>query len=163
MTGAMYAAIAGLKTHMSKLNVVGNNIANVNTNGYKSQRTVFRDALYTMYSGGSDGTTTTGSKNPLSLIHIYPWTETSVIYTAGYLKDCTVAVSVNADAAGDMDADTIRTHVARAAGIVGTVDPVTGKENLADKISVVTNKFYSPEVILPNTGIPVPAWMLRCV
>ena len=60
----MYAAIAGLKSHMSKLNVVGNNIANVNTNGYKSQRTVFRDALYTMYSGGSDGTTTTGSKNP---------------------------------------------------------------------------------------------------
>ena len=89
-----------------------------------------------------------------------PWTETSVIYTAGYLKDCTVAVSVNADAAGDMDADTIRTHVARAAGIVGTVDPATGKENLADKISVVTNKFYSPEVILPNTGIPVPTWML---
>ena len=89
-----------------------------------------------------------------------PWTETSVIYTAGYLKDCTVAVSVNADAAGDMDADTIRTHVARAAGIVGTVDPVTGKENLADKISVVTNKFYSPEVILPNTGIPVPTWMI---
>ena len=89
-----------------------------------------------------------------------PWTETSVIYTAGYLKDCTVAVSVNADAAGDMDADTIRTHVARAAGIVGTVDPATGEEYLADKISVVTNKFYSPEVILPNTGIPVPAWML---
>ena len=89
-----------------------------------------------------------------------PWTETSVIYTAGYLKDCTVAVSVNADAAGSMDADTIRTHVARAAGIVGTVDPATGKENLADKISVVTMKFYSPEVILPNTGIPVPMWMI---
>lgn len=89
-----------------------------------------------------------------------PWTETSVIYTAGYLKDCTVAVSVNADAAGGMDSDTIRTHVARAAGIAGTVDPVTGEEYLADKISVVTNKFYSPEVILPNTGIPVPAWML---
>lgn len=64
MTGAMYAAIAGLKTHMSKLNVIGNNIANVNTNGYKSQRTVFKDAMYTMYSSGSDGTTTTGGKNP---------------------------------------------------------------------------------------------------
>ena len=89
-----------------------------------------------------------------------PWTETSVIYTAGYLKDCTVAVSVNADAAGGMDSDTIRTHVARAAGIAGTVDPVTGEEYLADKISVVTNKFYSPEVILPNAGIPVPMWMI---
>ena len=64
MTGAMYAAIAGLKTHMSKLNVIGNNIANVNTNGYKSQRTIFKDAMYTMYSSGSDGTTTTGGKNP---------------------------------------------------------------------------------------------------
>ena len=33
---------------MNKLSVIGNNIANVNTNGYKTQRTVFRDALYTM-------------------------------------------------------------------------------------------------------------------
>lgn len=60
----MYAAIAGLKTHMNKMNVIGNNIANVNTNGYKTQRTVFRDALYTMYSNGSDGTATSGGKNP---------------------------------------------------------------------------------------------------
>ena len=45
MTGAMYAAIAGMKTHMNKLNVIGNNVANVNTSGYKAQRTVFRDAL----------------------------------------------------------------------------------------------------------------------
>ncbi len=64
MTGAMYAAIAGLKTHMSKMNVIGNNIANVNTAGYKSQRTIFKDAMYTMYSSGSDGTPTTGGKNP---------------------------------------------------------------------------------------------------
>ena len=60
----MYAAIAGLKTHMSKMNVIGNNIANVNTNGYKSQRTIFKDAMYTMYSSGSDGTTTTAGRNP---------------------------------------------------------------------------------------------------
>lgn len=64
MTGAMYAAIAGLKTHMSKMNVIGNNIANVNTAGYKTQRTIFKDAMYTTYSSGSDGTATTGGKNP---------------------------------------------------------------------------------------------------
>lgn len=64
MTGAMYAAIAGLKTHMSKMNVIGNNIANVNTSGYKTQRTIFKDALYTMYSSGSNGTTTVGGRNP---------------------------------------------------------------------------------------------------
>ena len=64
MTGAMYAAIAGLKTHMTKMSVIGNNIANVNTAGYKSQRTIFKDAMYTMYSSGSDGTSTTAGRNP---------------------------------------------------------------------------------------------------
>ena len=42
MTGAMYAAIAGLRTHMQNLNVIGNNVANVNTYGYKAARSVFR-------------------------------------------------------------------------------------------------------------------------
>ena len=36
MTGAMYSAVAGLKTHMSAMNVIGNNIANVNTNAFKA-------------------------------------------------------------------------------------------------------------------------------
>ena len=64
MTGAMYAAIAGLRTHMQNLNVIGNNIANVNTFGYKPGRSVFRSAIYTQISGGREGTTTTGGKNP---------------------------------------------------------------------------------------------------
>ncbi len=64
MTGAMYAAIAGLKTHMNKLNVIGNNIANVNTYGYKTQRAVFSDSIYTSLRTGSNGTVTTGAINP---------------------------------------------------------------------------------------------------
>ena len=47
MTGAMYAAIAGLRTHMQNLNVIGNNVANVNTYGYKAARSVFRTSIYT--------------------------------------------------------------------------------------------------------------------
>ena len=64
MTGAMYAAIAGLRTHMQNLNVIGNNVANVNTYGYKSARSVFKTSLYTSLSGGSDGTTVLGGANP---------------------------------------------------------------------------------------------------
>ena len=64
MTGSMYAAIAGLRTHMQNLNVIGNNIANVNTQSYKSARSVFKTAIYTTLSGGSDGTTVSGGKNP---------------------------------------------------------------------------------------------------
>lgn len=64
MTGAMYAAISGLKSHMTKLNVIGNNIANVNTYGYKSARTTFRETIYTTLNAGSEGTDLTGGINP---------------------------------------------------------------------------------------------------
>ncbi|MCI8321975.1 MAG: flagellar hook-basal body complex protein [Dorea sp.] len=60
----MYAAISGLKAHMTKLNVLGNNIANVNTVGYKSQRAIFADSLYTTTTSGSNGTNTAGGRNP---------------------------------------------------------------------------------------------------
>lgn len=64
MTGAMYAAISGLKSHMTKLNVIGNNIANVNTYGYKSARTTFRETIYTTMTAGSEGTDVQGGINP---------------------------------------------------------------------------------------------------
>ncbi len=64
MTGAMYAAIGGLKTHMANLNVIGNNIANVNTNAYKAQRMTFQESLYTTSRSGSDGGVSAGGNNP---------------------------------------------------------------------------------------------------
>ncbi len=64
MTGAMYAAIGGLKSHMSKLNVIGNNIANVNTYGYKTQRMTFQESMYSTSRAGSNGGETTGGNNP---------------------------------------------------------------------------------------------------
>ncbi|MBR2894145.1 MAG: flagellar hook-basal body complex protein [Oscillospiraceae bacterium] len=60
----MYAAISGLKAHMNKLNVIGNNIANVNTYGYKTQRAMFSDSIYATLTAGSDGTETAGAINP---------------------------------------------------------------------------------------------------
>lgn len=95
MTGAMYAAIAGLRTHMSKMNVIGNNIANVNTAGYKTQRTLFQDAMYSMYSGGSNGTTTTGGRNPAQIgygsqISSIDINMTTGTFTPGRPTDCMV-------------------------------------------------------------------------
>ncbi len=64
MTGSMYAAVSGLKAHMSALNVIGNNVSNVNTTGYKATRYTFNEALYTTSRAGSDGTPTSGGRNP---------------------------------------------------------------------------------------------------
>ncbi len=64
MTGSMYAAVSGLKAHMSALNVIGNNVSNVNTLGYKATRYTFNEALYTTQRSGSDGTNVVGGNNP---------------------------------------------------------------------------------------------------
>jgi len=67
MTGAMYAAVSGLRTHMSALNVIGNNVSNVNTYGYKSTRYTFNEALYTTTRSGSNGTEVLGGRNPAQI------------------------------------------------------------------------------------------------
>ncbi|MGD9475043.1 MAG: flagellar hook-basal body complex protein [Eubacteriaceae bacterium] len=46
MLRSLYSAISGMGVHQSKLNVIGNNISNVNTYGFKSSRVVFSDVLY---------------------------------------------------------------------------------------------------------------------
>ena len=45
MMRAMYAAVSGLKNHQTLLDVTANNIANVNTVGYKGSRVSFADSL----------------------------------------------------------------------------------------------------------------------
>lgn len=59
MVRSMFAGISGLRSHQSKLDVLGNNIANVNTWGYKSQSTNFMDSLYTNSSNSTGGNSTT--------------------------------------------------------------------------------------------------------
>ena len=95
MTGAMYASIGGLKSHMQKLSVIGNNVANVNTQGYKKQRTVFRDSVYSSYRGGSDGTQTVGGRNPSqlgygSMVGSIDLNMSSSSYNPGNETDCAI-------------------------------------------------------------------------
>jgi flagellar hook protein FlgE len=61
---SMNSAIAGLRAHQTKLDVTGNNIANVNTVGYKSSTTVFEDTLSQVMRNGSAPTAQAGGTNP---------------------------------------------------------------------------------------------------
>lgn len=63
MTGSMYAAIAGLQTHMQKMNVIGNNIANANTYGFKPGITSFSESMYTSISNSTAGGAQYGGTN----------------------------------------------------------------------------------------------------
>lgn len=60
MIRSMYSGISGLKNFQTKLDVIGNNIANVNTYGFKKGRTVFKD-LYSQTVAGASGPSTDGS------------------------------------------------------------------------------------------------------
>jgi flagellar hook protein FlgE len=46
MMKALYSGVSGMRTHQTKMDVIGNNIANVNTYGFKTQRATFRDIYY---------------------------------------------------------------------------------------------------------------------
>lgn len=61
MMRSMYSAVSGLKTHQTKMDVIGNNIANVNTVAFKSSSVTFQDMLYQNLSGASGANATTGT------------------------------------------------------------------------------------------------------
>ena len=63
MMRGMFAAISGLKVHQMMLDVTANDIANVNTIGFKAERTSFKDALSQIQRGSSAPSATLGGTN----------------------------------------------------------------------------------------------------
>ena len=67
MVRSMYSGVAGMKAHQTRMDVIGNNIANVNTYGFKSSRATFRDMYYQSVRGAAAATTNRGGINPSSV------------------------------------------------------------------------------------------------
>lgn len=67
MLGSLYSAVSGLSAHQTKMNVIGNNIANINTYGFKSSRVTFTDVFYQTLSNASSSSTESGGTNPTQL------------------------------------------------------------------------------------------------
>ena len=64
MMRSLFSGVSGLKAHQTRMDVIGNNIANVNTTGFKSSRTTFADTLSQTQSGASSATDVRGGVNP---------------------------------------------------------------------------------------------------
>ena len=63
MIRGMYAGISGMKSQQTKLDVIGNNLANVGTTGFKSSRVVFKDMLYQNSSNAVGASNNLGGSN----------------------------------------------------------------------------------------------------
>jgi len=64
MLRSMYSAVSGMRAHQQRMDVIGNNIANVNTYGFKGSRASFRDVYYQTNTGASAATAVSGGTNP---------------------------------------------------------------------------------------------------
>lgn len=69
MMRSMFSSVSGLRSHQTKMDVIGNNIANVNTVGYKSSRTSFAEIFAQTMSGAGapDPNTGRGGTNPMQI------------------------------------------------------------------------------------------------
>ncbi len=67
MMASLFAGVSGLRNHQVKMNVIGNNIANINTIGFKSSRVNFQEALVQTIKGAGRPSSVTGGTNPIQL------------------------------------------------------------------------------------------------
>ncbi|MDD3267779.1 MAG: flagellar hook protein FlgE [Syntrophomonadaceae bacterium] len=68
MMRSMYSGVSGLKNHQVRMDVIGNNIANINTAGYKKSRVVFKDTLYQSMKGATGAVSgSRGGTNPMGI------------------------------------------------------------------------------------------------
>ncbi len=67
MMGSLYSGVSGLKNHQTRMNVIGNNIANVNTIGFKTGRVTFQEAMVQTLRGASRPSAVSGGTNPAQL------------------------------------------------------------------------------------------------
>lgn len=97
MMRSMFSGVSGLKGHQTRMDVIGNNIANVNTTGFKSSRVTFADMISQNLSGASSPTGTIGGVNPKQVGLGMSVASTDLIYTNGSVqqtgKNTDIAIS----------------------------------------------------------------------
>ena len=101
MMRSLFAGVSGLRSTQMMMDVVSDNIANVNTAGYKASRVVFQDTLSQLLTGGSAGNgTLAGSTNPAQVglgVHV---TAVDTVQTQGAIQNTGRATDVAIQGAG---------------------------------------------------------------
>jgi flagellar hook protein FlgE len=96
MMRSLYSGVAGLQNHQVRMDVLGNNISNVNTIGFKKGRVTFQDLLYQQMSGASKPTGDVGGVNPkeiglgMSIASVDTINTQGALQTTGVMTDLAV-------------------------------------------------------------------------
>lgn len=99
MLRSMYSGVTGLRAHQTKMDVIGNNIANVNTAGFKSSRAIFQDVFYQTIANATSSTANKAGTNPKQIGYGTTVSSIDVQHTrSGYLStDLPLDMYINGD------------------------------------------------------------------
>ena len=67
MMRALFAGVSGLRNHQVRMDVIGNNIANVNTVAFKSSRVTFAESFNQLLQGATRPPANSGGRNPTQI------------------------------------------------------------------------------------------------
>ncbi|MFW6344276.1 MAG: flagellar hook protein FlgE [Sediminispirochaetaceae bacterium] len=99
MMRSLYSGVSGLQNHQTRMDVIGNNISNVNTTGFKKGRVNFQDLLSQTMTGASRPTDEVGGVNPKQVGLGMNVASIDTIHTQGSLE----TTGVNTDMAIEGD------------------------------------------------------------
>jgi flagellar hook protein FlgE len=99
MLRSLYSGISGMKNFQTKLDVIGNNIANVNTYGFKKSRTTFSDLVNQQIAGAAGATNATSGTNPQQVGLGSSTSSIDTIHTTGSMQ--TTSRTLDLALAGD--------------------------------------------------------------
>ena len=100
MMRSLFSGVAGLQNHQVRMDVVGNNIANVNTTGFKKGRVNFQDLLYQQMSGSARPTDEVGGVNPKEVGLGMSIASIDTIHTQGSLQTTGVGTDLAIQGSG---------------------------------------------------------------
>ena len=164
MIKSMFSGVAGLRTHQSKMDVIGNNIANVNTYGFKAARATFKESIYQTKQVSSDGSTTFGGKNASQVGYGSQIAAIDLLFTAGSYAPTDSPTDVMIDGQGlflvgrkDLDGNNGQTGIENATdNSKGALDKmlltrvgdfkIDGDGYLVDSSGYVVYGFTNPDV-----------------
>jgi flagellar hook protein FlgE len=100
MMRSLYSGVSGLQNHQTRMDVLGNNVANVNTTGFKKGRVVFQDLLYQQMSGASAPSGDVGGVNPKEIGLGMAVGSVDTIHTQGALQTTGVSTDLAIQGSG---------------------------------------------------------------
>jgi len=94
MMRSLYSGVSGLQNHQTRMDVIGNNISNVNTTGFKRGRVNFQDMISQQMSGSARPTEEKGGVNPKEVGLGMSIASIDTIFTQGNLQSTGVATDL---------------------------------------------------------------------